>query len=86
MGPGKNISLYKEENFLMNQSLPTILNSILMDYFLKKKKKTFSIWKSLKFVVWERVNNSEKVFDHNMETEEIAKQHFLLFPQCFLPV
>ena len=58
---------------------------------------TLSAWKSLKFVVWERVNS----FSHNSDFkrpyrrgtfenivgkgENDGNQHFLLFPQCFLP-
>ena len=56
-----------------------------------------SVWKSLKFVIWERVyfadGNSDltrmlQVFFDRVETfvgkqENAVYQHFLLFPQCF---
>ena len=44
---------------------------------------TLSIWKSLKFVVWERVNP----LTHNPKIEEerfCQNSHFLVFSKCFL--
>ena len=48
---------------------------------LKLSSSNFSIWKSLKFVVWERVNDPEWVFENIMVKGKYGNnQHFLLFP------
>ena len=56
-----------------------------------------SVWKSLKFVVWERVKSflnkpwflrvCSKSFENTVGKGQIAgNEQFLLFPQCFLPI
>ena len=53
--------------------------------------KRFQLWKSLKFVVWERVNQyidelkKEGLCKHCWKRRNAGNKHFLLFPQCFLP-
>ena len=50
---------------------------------------TISVWKSLKFVIWERVNMPEEriylTWKHD-KGEDAGNHHFLLFPQYFLPI
>ena len=45
---------------------------------------TLSVWKSLKFLIWERVHNpeTESFWKHYGKRRNAGSQHFLLFPQC----
>ena len=66
-------------------------NSLLFCQILSCRLPTFSVWKSLKFVVWERVKDLTTHFWVSVNltkkaSENILKKermHFLLFPQCF---
>ena len=89
-------SLLNEQFLLFPQCFVPFWRTIChFHYYNNCRLQTLSVWKSLKFVVWERVNHYLpmphfdilKIYSHRKHCEKRRNynKQFLLFSQCFLP-